>query len=62
MSSIGVAAAIFDGQGRILCVKQNYRDKLWSLPGGSVEPSESPIQALEREVQRKVAISFVSEL
>jgi len=53
MNSVGVAAAIFDRQGRILCVKQNYRDKLWALPGGAVEPGESPIRALEREVREE---------
>jgi 8-oxo-dGTP diphosphatase len=53
MSSVGVAAAIFDRQGRILCVRQNYRDELWALPGGAVEPGESPIRALEREVREE---------
>lgn len=53
MSSIGVAAAVFDDRGHILCVKQNYGDRLWALPGGAVEPGESPIMALEREVEEE---------
>lgn len=53
MTTVGVAAAIFDSLGRILCVKQNYRDKLWALPGGGVERGESPVRALQREVQEE---------
>jgi ADP-ribose pyrophosphatase YjhB (NUDIX family) len=53
MPSIGVFAAIFDEQGRILCVKRNYTPFNWTTPGGKMDDGESLIQALEREVQEE---------
>lgn len=50
MRTLGVFAAIFDESGRILCVRTNYAAKSWSTPGGRVEPGESPLDALKREV------------
>ena len=50
MTTLGVFAAIFDGDGRILCVRMNYATHAWTTPGGRVEPGESPLAALEREV------------
>ena len=50
MTSIGVFAALFDEQRRILCVKRNYRDYRWTLPGGRLEQHEDPITGVEREV------------
>jgi 8-oxo-dGTP diphosphatase len=42
MPSVGVFAAIFDEQRRILCVRQNYGPRKWTLPGGKMEAGESP--------------------
>lgn len=53
MITVVVSAAIFDDQHRILCVKQNYGDDHWALPGGGVEPGEPPTTALEREVREE---------
>ncbi|MGH6962705.1 MAG: NUDIX hydrolase [Dongiaceae bacterium] len=50
MATIGVFAIIHDEQGGVLCVKQNYPPHEWTLPGGRVEPNESPLAALHREV------------
>ncbi len=50
MATIGVFAIIFSDQERILCVRMNYASKNWTTPGGKVEPGESPIGALKREV------------
>lgn len=50
MATIGVFAAIFDEQGRILCVRQADAAGRWSTPGGGVEKGESPPDALFREV------------
>src|SRR4051794_30896584 len=50
-----VAAGILvhDDQGRILMVKPTYKDG-WDIPGGYVEPDESPAQAAERELAEEL--------
>ena len=53
MPSLVVSAAVFDEQGRICCVKQMYGGAHWAMPGGGVEPGESPLSALEREVHEE---------
>jgi 8-oxo-dGTP diphosphatase len=50
MPTLGVFAAILDESGRILCVRMNYAARTWTTPGGRVEPGESPLDALKREV------------
>lgn len=49
----GVFAAIFDDQERILCVRHNYGDGRWSLPGGGLEDGETVVDALKREVREE---------
>ncbi|WP_432571589.1 NUDIX domain-containing protein [Kineococcus sp. SYSU DK005] len=51
MATPRVAAGVIyrDGQGRILLAKPTYKDG-WDLPGGYVEPGESPLAAARREV------------
>lgn len=53
MPGIGVFAAIFDEQGRILCVKRNYPPFTWTTPGGGMDHGESLNQAVEREVREE---------
>jgi len=53
MPTVGIFAAIEDDDERILCVRRNYGDLAWTLPGGGVEPGESPFQALMREVREE---------
>src|SRR4051794_30066354 len=50
-----VAAGVLfhDDQGRILMVKPTYKDG-WDIPGGYVEPDETPAQAAERELAEEL--------
>lgn len=50
MTTIGVFAAVFDEDGRVLCVHQNYGERCWAMPGGRMEPGEDPETALRREI------------
>ena len=55
MSTVGVFASIFDSSGRIVLVRHGYGSRQWSTPGGRVEPGESPVTALVREVTEEIA-------
>ena len=55
-----VAAALVDGDGRVL-LQQRPQGKalagLWEFPGGKIEPGESPEAALVRELAEELGIS-----
>jgi 8-oxo-dGTP pyrophosphatase MutT (NUDIX family) len=51
----GVAAVIRDDAGRLLLQEQADGEG-WSLPGGAIEPGESPTQALRREVLEETGL------
>ena len=52
-----VAAGVLfrDAEGRILLVKPTYKEG-WDIPGGYVEPGESPRTAARREVREELGI------
>lgn len=53
---VAAGALFFDDQGRVLLVKPNYKDG-WDIPGGYVEPGETPIEACEREVLEELGLT-----
>src|SRR6202162_2841201 len=55
--SMGAAAVISDGQGRILLAHHTYRNRPWALPGGLVGHREQPPEALEREIGEELGRS-----
>ena len=54
------AVLIENEQGELLIVKSDYKDH-WSLPGGIVDPGESPLEAAVREVEEEVGIKIDPE-
>jgi 8-oxo-dGTP pyrophosphatase MutT (NUDIX family) len=48
-------AWIHDDAGRLLVVQLHGRD-LWGLPGGGIEPDETPEQAVVREVAEETGL------
>lgn len=53
-----VGAMVHDASGRLLLVRRGrdpHRGR-WSLPGGRVEPGESPEHAVEREVREETGL------
>ncbi len=53
---IGVAALIFDEQGRVLLFRHTYRKFEWGIPGGTLEYGEQPDQAIVREILEETAM------
>lgn len=50
-----VSALTFDADGRLLLI-QNRDDRRWAVPGGCIEPSESPEEAVQREMREETGL------
>lgn len=50
-----VAAIVRDEQGRVLFQRRSDNG-LWSLPAGTIDPGESPAQAIVREVYEETGL------
>ncbi|BBL70758.1 NUDIX hydrolase [Methylogaea oryzae] len=55
---IGVAAVVFDGQGRVLLIRraQPPAAGFWHPPGGKLEAGESLVEACRREVREETGL------
>ena len=53
-----VGAVVHDAAGRLLLIRRGTEPDRgrWSVPGGRVEPGESPAQAVEREVLEETGL------
>src|SRR4051794_28538038 len=52
---VAAGVLVHDEQNRVLMVRPTYKDG-WDIPGGYVEPDESPAQAAEREVAEELGL------
>jgi 8-oxo-dGTP pyrophosphatase MutT (NUDIX family) len=53
---IASGALFLDTAGRVLLLRPTYKD-FWDLPGGYVEPGESPYAACVREIREELGIA-----
>ncbi len=59
--SIRVVAAVIEKDGRYLVTQRRdtaVLPKLWEFPGGKVEPDESDLDALKREVRHRLGVEI----
>ncbi|MEJ7569534.1 MAG: GNAT family N-acetyltransferase [Gaiellaceae bacterium] len=50
----GACVAVFDDEGRVLVVRENYGRRRYTFPGGAVEASETPAEAAVREAREEI--------
>jgi 8-oxo-dGTP pyrophosphatase MutT (NUDIX family) len=53
---VAAGALFLDTAGRILLLRPTYKD-FWDIPGGYVEPGESPYAACVREIGEELGIT-----
>lgn len=51
----GACAVILDDEGRVLLIKENYGKRRYGLPGGALEPGETPEDAVVREAREETS-------
>jgi 8-oxo-dGTP diphosphatase len=54
---VAAGALFLDAEGRVLLVRPSYKN-YWDIPGGYVEPGESPRAACEREIEEELGLSI----
>lgn len=55
-TGLAAAASVRDPDGRIALIRNSWTDA-WFLPGGAVEPDETPRSATAREVREETGLS-----
>ena len=58
-----VAAIIHDNNGRIFATQRGYGNfkDYWEFPGGKIEPGETPVEALHREIWEELESQITVE-
>lgn len=56
-----VRVELVDREGRILCIKNQFSDQKWTLPGGGVKRGESYSRAAQRELLEELGVNIPIE-
>lgn len=54
---VAAGALFFDDQDNVLLVKPTYKDG-WDIPGGYVEPGETPVESCQREIKEELGLEM----
>ena len=56
---VAVGAFVFDERGRVLLIERGRPpgEGLWTVPGGKLEPGETLVQAVAREVREETGLT-----
>jgi len=61
---IGIKGLIRDKQGKVLLLKVPAWDgnpEYWDMPGGRMDPGETFVQTLRRELQEEIGVDYTGE-
>jgi 8-oxo-dGTP pyrophosphatase MutT (NUDIX family) len=58
--TLGVRAAVLDPDDRVFLIRHTYTHG-WHLPGGGVEPGETALEAMTRELAEEARIAVAGE-
>ena len=64
MTRIDVAAGVIWREGRVLISRRGeagVHGGLWEFPGGKLEPGETPLECLKRELQEEMGIAILPD-
>jgi 8-oxo-dGTP pyrophosphatase MutT (NUDIX family) len=50
VTTVGVFAAVQNYSNRNHCVRHNYGQHDWGMPGGQLEAGEDPVACVKREI------------